>query len=97
LPSATVWRSPAQGIPVESSCICGGGAKSPLWREIFASVLNIPLTIPETEQGPGYGGAMLAAVACGQYASVADCAKVRFRAKGVVAPDPELAARYEAK
>ena len=87
----------SQGIPVESSCICGGGARSPLWREIFASVLNIPLTIPETEQGPSYGGTMLSAVACGQYASVADCAKVRFRAKGVVAPDPELAARYEAK
>jgi len=87
----------AQGVRVDESRICGGGAKSPLWREIFADVLNIPLTLPETEQGPGYGGAMLAAVACGRYESVVACAKALFRAKSVTAPDAEAAARYEAR
>ena len=55
----------AQGVKIKASTLCGGGAKSPLWREILANVLGIPLTLPQTEQGPGYGGAMLAAVACG--------------------------------
>ena len=60
----------AQGVKIKASTLCGGGAKSPLWREILANVLGIPLTLPQTEQGPGYGGAMLAAVACGAYPSV---------------------------
>ena len=48
------------GVSIPKSMICGGGAKSPLWRTIFANVLGIPLTLPQTEQGPGYGGAVLA-------------------------------------
>jgi len=85
----------AQGISIAASRICGGGAKSPLWRKIFANVLNVTLELPETEQGPGYGGAMLAAVACGQYASVAECAAKLVRIKGTEKPDAALAALYE--
>ena len=84
------------GIPLTSSMLCGGGAKSPLWRRILANVLNMPLTIPASEQGPGMGGAMLAMVACGAYGSVAEaCAKL-VTVSETVAPDPEIAARYEA-
>ena len=83
------------GIPLTSSKICGGGAKSELWKTIIANVLNIELECLESEQGPGMGGAMLAMVACGEYDSVqAVCDKfvrVAFR----VNPDAELAARYE--
>ena len=53
------------GITINRSKICGGGAKSPLWKRIFANVLNCQLEIPVSEQGPGMGGAMLAMVACG--------------------------------
>ena len=85
------------GIPLTSSMLCGGGAKSPLWRRILANVLNMPLTIPASEQGPGMGGAMLAMVACGAYGSVAEaCAKL-VTVSETVAPDPEIAARYEAR
>ena len=53
------------GINITETKICGGGAKSPLWRKIVANVLNIKVNIIESEEGPGLGGAMLAAVACG--------------------------------
>ncbi len=85
----------AQGIRIDTSMICGGGAKSPLWRTIFANALHITLTLPETEQGPGYGGAMLAAVACGEYATVAECAEKLVRVTGEVKPDAALAAAYQ--
>ena len=75
--------------------ICGGGAKSPLWKKIFADVLNMELDLPETEQGPGYGGAILAAVACGEYPTVKDAAQKLIRVTGSVKPDPEIAALYE--
>ena len=85
------------GIPLASSMLCGGGAKSPLWRRILANVLNMPLTIPASEQGPGMGGAMLAMVACGAYGSVAEVCQRLVTVSETVAPDPEIAARYEAR
>ena len=83
------------GIRIESSMICGGGAKSPLWRAIMANVLGIPLTIPQTEEGPGYGAAMLAMVGCGAYESVSACAAALVHVTETVEPDPELVVRYE--
>lgn len=87
----------AQGVEIAASTLCGGGAKSPLWREILANVLGIPLTLPQTEQGPGYGGAMLAAVACGAYPSVQACADALVRAKSTTEPDPAIVEKYNAR
>ena len=84
------------GIRIERSMLCGGGAKSPLWRKIMANVLDLPLDIPQTEEGPGYGGAMLAMVGCGQYASVKACADALVHTTETVLPEPALAERYEA-
>ena len=50
------------GLNIRKSRICGGGAKSPLWRTIMANVCDLELEQIESEEGPGYGGAMLAAV-----------------------------------
>ena len=83
------------GIQIQRSKVCGGGAKRPLWRQIFANVLNLPLDIPQTEEGPGYGGAMLAMVGCGLYPSVKDCADALVSVRETVLPDPAIAARYE--
>ena len=83
------------GMDIKTSMICGGGAKSPLWRKIFANVLNIKLTMPETEQGPGYGGAILAATACGEYSSVQEAAERLVHISGVTEPEPALSAFYE--
>ena len=85
------------GIEINSSKICGGGAKSPLWKRIFANVLNCELEIPVSEQGPGMGGAMLAMVACGEYETVKDCCAKLCAVADVVKPEPELVAKYEAR
>lgn len=85
----------SQGIEVRESTLCGGGAKSPLWREMLASVLNVTLRLPQTEQGPGYGAALLAAVACGAYPSVADAARSVVRVSAEVAPTPALEDAYD--
>lgn len=85
------------GIRIERSKICGGGAKSPLWRKIIANVLNIKIDCIESEEGPGYGGAMLAAVGCGEYASVEEAAAKLVKIIDTLEPEPELAAKYEEK
>ena len=83
------------GISIERSCLCGGGAKSLLWQKILANILNIELLLPQTEEGPGYGGAMLAMVGCGMFDTVASCANAMISFKSSVKPDPAVAARYE--
>ena len=83
------------GIDIRRSNICGGGAKSPLWKTMIANILGINLDIVASEQGPGMGGAMLAMVATGAYSSVHEvCAKL-VHVVDTVHPDPELTARYE--
>ncbi|MBO4903249.1 MAG: xylulokinase [Lachnospiraceae bacterium] len=83
------------GIRIEKTKICGGGAKSPLWRKIMANVLGIPVETIESEEGPGYGGAVLAAVGCGVYASVEEAADKLVKVTGAEVPDPALVAKYE--
>ena len=83
------------GIAIPRSNLCGGGAKSPLWGTILANVLGIPLDILVTEQGPGYGGALLAMVCCGQFADVQQAADALVRVSRTIEPDAELTARYE--
>ncbi len=85
------------GINIERSKICGGGAKSPLWRKIIANVLNIKIDRIESEEGPGYGGAMLAAVGCGEYATVEEAAAKLVKIVDTIEPEPEIAAKYEEK
>lgn len=85
------------GINITETKICGGGAKSPLWRKIIANVLGIKVNIIESEEGPGLGGAMLAAVACGEYASVEEAAAKIVKVIDCVEPDVALTAKYDAK
>ena len=83
------------GIKLERTKICGGGAKSPLWKKIIANVMNMKVDVIESEEGPALGGAMLAAVANGEYASVEEAAAKLVKIIDTVEPDPAIAARYE--
>lgn len=83
------------GVAIPRSNICGGGSKSPLWKKIMANVLGIPLDIVATEQGPGYGGAILAMVATGQYPTVQAACDALVSVSDTIEPDPALTALYE--
>ena len=83
------------GIKIERTKICGGGAKSPLWKQIIANVMNTKVDVLEVEEGPSLGGAMLAAVGCGVYPDVETAGKKLAKVVDTVEPTPELAAKYE--
>ncbi len=85
------------GTQITGTRICGGGARSALWREIIANVMNIPVEVPKIEEGPSYGGAMLAMVACGEYADIAECADAITGVKELTLPDGSTSAMYEEK
>ncbi len=82
------------GAEVSSATICGGGAKSALWRRIMANVLDLPLTAVKNEEGPGYGAAILAATGAGAFENVGDAAARLVKYGDTVRPDPEIAAKY---
>ena len=77
--------------------ICGGGAKSALWRKIIANVMNMKVDIIESEEGPGYGAAILAAVGCGVFPSVEAAAESLVKVTATEEPDEELVKKYEEK
>ncbi|MBQ9071148.1 MAG: xylulokinase [Clostridia bacterium] len=83
------------GIKLSRSTVCGGGAKSKLWLKILANVLAIELDVPTSEEGPGYGGAILAMTACGEFASVKDGASKLVKIKETVRPEEKLTKLYE--
>ncbi len=83
------------GISIDRTKICGGGAKSPLWKKIIANVMNLKVDVMESEEGPALGGAMLAAVACGAFGSVKEAADKLVKVVDTIEPEPELAAKYQ--
>lgn len=87
--------SRSQGIQLDRASLVGGGARSPLWREILSNVLNIKIDILKTEEGPSLGAAMLAAVACKAYGSVEEATEAIVQTIGTIEPKPELVEKYQ--
>ena len=85
-------------IEPENVVMCGGGSKSPFWRQLMADVYNLPVTLPDmnSENAAALGVAILAMVGTGAYPSVVDaCDKIiKFRSE-VYSPDAQTAAHYD--
>lgn len=87
----------SDGVRITGTKICGGGAKSPLWRQMIADVMNMPVEIPETEEGPSYGAALLSMVSCGVYANVREAVSAVTSVGRIIYPDVERAKTYAAR
>lgn len=85
------------GIKIDRTMICGGGAKSPLWKRLVSNILNVEVEVPVSEEGPGFGAAILAAVGCGEYESVEKAAKSIIKIKEKIKPEADLVVKYEEK
>ncbi len=75
--------------------ISGGGARSLIWRQIIADILNIELVTVNTAEGAAYGAALLAAVGAGLYESTFEACSAAIEITGKSVPDPSAAERYE--
>ena len=82
------------GAAPELMRVCGGGGKSPLWRQMLADVFGMPTMTLESDEGPALGVAILAMVGAGLYPDVvAACDKI-VRAKKTYQSNPDSAAKY---
>ncbi len=76
--------------------VSGGGARSTLWLEVVASVLDLPLEVVGVDEGAAFGGALLGGVAAGVFGSAAEAAQACVRVEREVLPRAEWVERYAA-
>lgn len=75
------------GAEISKSTLCGGGAKSAIWRQVISNVLNVELYCAETEQGPSFGAAVVAMVAAGEFKNVNSATEKLVRTSLYTRPD----------
>jgi xylulokinase len=85
------------GISIHKTKISGGGAKSSLWKKLVANIMNVKVEQVESEEGPAYGGAILAAVGCGEYPDVDTAVEKLIKVTNSIEPEAELVEKYEKK
>ncbi len=85
------------GVSVDRVRITGGGAKSPLWCKIIANVLNVKVDKTNSEEGPAFGAAILAAVGCGKYKTVEEATSKLIKVIETTEQSPELVTLYDKK
>jgi xylulokinase len=73
-------------VPVNNIRLGGGGARSPLWRQIQADVYAHPVEIVAAEEGAAYGAALLAGVGAGIWRTVDDACRRAVRVASTVEP-----------
>lgn len=83
------------GAVVTTARIIGGGAKSPLWCQIMADVLNVRVEKINSAEGPAFGAAILAMVGAGAFATVEEACGKLIAVTEAFTPDPGAAARYD--
>ena len=83
-----------QVVP-ETMLACGGGAKSPFWRQMMADIFGMPVATVQNTEGPALGAAILAGTAAGLYESVPEACDRMIRQAEPLLPDVARSASYE--
>jgi xylulokinase len=83
------------GVPVDDIRLGGGGARSPLWRQIQADVYSKPVSLLAAEEGCAYGAAVLAGVGAGLWPSVDDACSQIVKIASVVEPDRQSSEKLQ--
>ncbi|HUQ55236.1 ribulokinase [Lentzea sp.] len=84
------------GVPVTELVIAGGLLKNPLLMQIYADVVNLPLSVIGSAQGPALGSAMHAAVAAGSYSDIREAAAAMGSVRrNAFTPIPENVEAYQ--
>jgi xylulokinase len=75
-------------VPVTTIRLGGGGARSPLWRQIQADIYGHAVEVLQAEEGAAYGAALLAGVGAGVWSSVDEACQRSVRVSKRIENDP---------
>ncbi len=84
------------GAPLQELRSVGGGARSPLWCQIKADVLGLPVLLPEASVGAPFGDALLAGMGAGLYDDIVGAVRRLVRPQRRFEPDPAAHDLYNA-
>lgn len=82
------------GLGIDRMYACGGGAKSPFWRQMLADVFGLPVLTVKCVDGPALGAAVLAAVGTGLYSDVPSASGAMLKDDELQVPAAERTAEY---
>ena len=83
------------GIAPAEMRACGGGARSPFWRQMMADVFALPVRTVKNTGGPALGAAILGGVAAGMYADIPSACAALIRENASQLPDVQRHVDYE--
>lgn len=83
------------GVPVKQIRASGGGSRSPLWRQIQSDVFGRKVVTINTEEGPAYGVALLAAVGAREFKNVQEACGATIRVVKETAPQRAAKSHYD--
>jgi xylulokinase len=83
------------GAAITQVRVSGGGAKSPLWRQILADIMNAELVTVNTTEGAAFGAALLAGTGAGIWPDVDSACRRTIHVTGSTQPNPTAVAEYE--
>jgi xylulokinase len=83
------------GVPIRQIRASGGGARSPLWRQIQADMFGRKVVTINTEEGPAYGVALLAAVGGGEFKDVREACAATIRVAEETSPTRSTRKYYD--
>lgn len=84
------------GIDVDSMMACGGGGKSPVWRQMLADLYDCSVNTVRQTEGPALGVAILAGVGCGIYESVEEACDELISEAQSTGADSSVVGKYKA-
>ncbi len=82
-------------VPIRQIRASGGGSRSPFWRQVQADVFGRKVVTTNTEEGPAYGVALLAAVGAGAYKNVQEACTATIHVVKETKPDAKARRYYD--
>ncbi|MHB1483197.1 MAG: xylulokinase [Saccharofermentanales bacterium] len=83
------------GVAPDEMLACGGGGKSPLWRQMLADAYDCPVITLAADEGPALGVAILAGTGTGMFSSVENACEKIIARKDMIMPIPDNNAKME--
>lgn len=87
----------ASGVPFKEAVLSGGGSRSPIWPQMFADCLGVPIRVAEAQETGALGAAIGAGIGGGLFADYEDAVAAMTRTRRRYRPDPAMQAHYDSR